>query len=145
MRSLRILVADDHEVVRRGIKALLETQSGWEVIGEAADGKEAVEKAAELQPDLIVLDISLPQMEGLEAGSVIRQKYPQIEVLILTYHDSPFMVRKALDSGIHGFVLKSDAGRELLTAVSTVSEHQVFLSSKVSAEMPWARTPGAGA
>lgn len=134
--TLRIVVTDDHEVVRRGVKALLETQPDWKVIGEAAGGLEAIEKAVLLHPDVIVLDVNLPDLDGVEAGRRIREALPQTEVLLLTYHDSSFMVRKALEAGIHGYVLKSDAGRDLLAGVTAVSEHKVFLSSKASQDLP---------
>jgi DNA-binding NarL/FixJ family response regulator len=136
MRKVRILVADDHEVVRRGLRALLEAQTGWQVVGEAVTGPEAVDKVSELQPDVIILDINLPGFDGLEASSRIHENEPRTEILILTYHDSPFLVRKALESGIRGYVLKSDAGQDLLAAVSAVHQHKFFLSSKVSREPP---------
>ena len=130
--TLRILIADDHEVVRRGVKALVESRPGWEVVDEVADGCDAIDKVGELHPDLIILDISLPRMDGLEAGCQIRHKHPDTEVLILSYHDSPLMVRKALGCGVRGYVLKSDAARDLLKGVEAVCEHRTFLSSKLS-------------
>jgi len=129
--TVRILVVDDHEIVRQGLRGLLETQSGWQIIGEAANGRDAVEKAAELRPDVAILDISLPG-DGLEAARRILQALPQTEILILSYHDSPFMVRRALEVGARGYVLKSDAGRDLLAAVEAVSQHKPFLSRAVS-------------
>ncbi|MGH9377991.1 MAG: response regulator [Terriglobia bacterium] len=136
MTALRIIVADDHEVVRRGVKALLETQAGWQVIGEASGGLDAIEKALQLRPDIVVLDVNLPDLDGIEAGRRIRETIPETEVLTLTYFDSPFLVRKALEAGIQGYVLKSDAGRDLLAGVIAVSQHKLFLSSKVSPDIP---------
>ena len=136
--AVRILVVDDHEIVRRGLRGLLETQPRWQIIGEAANGRDAVEKAAELCPDMVILDISLPG-DGLEAARRILQALPQTEVLILSYHDSPFMVRRALDAGARGYVLKSDAGHDLLAAVEAVSQHKPFLSPAVAQGVAGAR------
>lgn len=136
--AVRILVVDDHEIVRRGLRGLLETQPRWQIIGEAANGRDAVEKAAALCPDMVILDISLPG-DGLEAARRILQALPQTEVLILSYHDSPFMVRRALDAGARGYVLKSDAGHDLLAAVEAVSQHKPFLSPAVAQGVAGAR------
>ena len=135
MAGLRIMVVDDHELVRRVVKSLLETQSDWQVIGEAAEGLDAVEQAAKLRPDVVVLDYRLPSMDGVEAGRRILETVPQTEVLMLTYDDSPFVLQKALESGIRGFVLKSDANRDLLPGVTAVSEHRMFLSARVSRDI----------
>lgn len=132
MAALRIMIVDDHDVVRRVVKSLLETHSNWQVIGEAAAGPEAVEQAAKLRPDVVVLDYRLPSMDGVEAGRRILETLPQTEILMLTYDDSPFLLEKALESGIRGFVLKSDANRDLLPGVTAVSEHRSFLSSRAS-------------
>ncbi len=129
--AFRILVADEHEVVRRGLKALLEAQPGWEIVGEVASGKDLIEKAAGLMPDLVILDTSLHDADGLEACRRIRKANPHIEVIVLTHEDSPFVVRKALEAGIRGYVLKSDAGRDLLAAVETVRQHKPFLSPSI--------------
>ena len=123
---IRILLVDDHPIVRQGLKTLLEGHSGWEVIGEASDGAEAVEKAKDLNPDVMVLDVTMPRMNGLEACRMIRQKAPELEVLFVTQHDSPQMMREALDAGARGYVVKSHAARDLLEAVEAVSQHRVF-------------------
>jgi DNA-binding NarL/FixJ family response regulator len=130
--AVRILVADDHEIVRQGLKALLETQPGWQVAGEATDGRDAVEKAKRLKPDLVILDVSMPNLNGLEAARQIRKALPDTEVLILTMHDSEQLIREVLEAGARGYVLKSDAGRELVTAVETVREHKPYFTSRVS-------------
>jgi DNA-binding NarL/FixJ family response regulator len=124
--TTRILVVDDHPIVRHGLKTLLVAEPAWEVIGEAEDGIEAVEKARRLQPDLIILDVTMPRMNGLEACRRIRQSVPECEVLIVTQHDSPQMMREALDAGARGYVVKSNAARDLLAAVAAVSQHKSF-------------------
>jgi DNA-binding NarL/FixJ family response regulator len=124
--TIRILLVDDHPIVRQGLKTLLEGHSGWEVIGEAADGAEAVEKAKNLSPDVMVLDVTMPRMNGLEACRMLRQQCPGLEILFVTQHDSPQMMREALEAGARGYVVKSNAARDLLAAVDAVSQHRVF-------------------
>jgi DNA-binding NarL/FixJ family response regulator len=124
--TVRILLVDDHPIVRQGLKTILEGHSGWEVIGEASDGAEAVEKAGRLKPDVIVLDVTMPTMNGLEACRLLRKQIPQLEILFVTQHDSPHMMREALEAGARGYVVKSNAARDLLEAVEAVSEHRVF-------------------
>jgi DNA-binding NarL/FixJ family response regulator len=132
--AVRILVVDDHPIVRQGLRALLEGRSGWEVVGEASDGTEALIKVDELQPDVVVLDVTMPQMNGLEACRLIQQerKHSGLEVLFVTQHDSPQMMREALDAGARGYVVKSNAGRDLLEAVEAVSQHRTFTVLKTS-------------
>jgi DNA-binding NarL/FixJ family response regulator len=124
--TIRILVVDDHPIVRQGLRTLLEGRSGWEVIGEASDGMEAIEKASQLNPDVMVLDVTMPRMNGLEACRVIRRSLPSLEILFVTQHDSPQMMREALDAGARGYVVKSNAARDLLEAVEAVSQHRQF-------------------
>jgi DNA-binding NarL/FixJ family response regulator len=132
--TVRILVVDDHPVVRRGLRALLGDRSDWEIIDEAEDGIEAVEKATRLQPDIVVLDVGMPRMDGLEACRQIRKIVPGSEVLIVTQHDSAQMMREAVAAGARGYVVKSDAVRDLPTAVDAVSQHKCFSAS--SHELP---------
>src|SRR6202521_2447451 len=129
---LRILIADDHEVARRGIRSLLETHPGWEVCGEAKDGRETVELASRLNPDLILLDIGMPNLNGLEAARQILAAFPEVAILILTMHDSDQVVREVLRAGARGFVLKSDAGRDLVAAVEALQLHRTFFTTRVS-------------
>jgi DNA-binding NarL/FixJ family response regulator len=132
MSTVRILIADDHEVVRRGLRALLESDPGWQICGEAANGRAAVEKSKELKPDVVVLDIAMPEMNGLEATRQILKALPRTQVLILTVHESEQLVHDVLAAGARGYVLKSDAGRDLLNAVQALSQHRPFFTSRVA-------------
>lgn len=117
---------DDHPIVREGLKTVLQRRPGWQVVGEASNGVEALEKADELRPDVVVLDITMPKMNGLEVCRLVKQRMPQIEVLMVTQHDSPQMMREALSAGAKGYVVKSNAARDLLEAIEVVSRHEVF-------------------
>jgi DNA-binding NarL/FixJ family response regulator len=128
----RILIADDHDVVRSGVRAILEAQEGWEVVGEAADGKEAVDKALATRPDVVVLDYGLPVMNGIEATRQIRARVAGAEVLLFTMHDTATLVREVLEAGARGFLLKSDARRFLIAAVESLAAHKPFFTSQVS-------------
>ena len=132
MKPTRILLADDHEIIRRGLRAILETDETFEIAGEAVDGQDAIEKAARLKPDLVVLDISMPIIDGLEATRRIVRDTPNIKVLVLTVHDSDTVATRALQAGARGYVLKSDAGRELLVAVDSVRQGKPYFTSKVA-------------
>ena len=130
--SFRILLADDHEVVRRGLCALLRGQPDWEVCGEAANGREAVEKALKLKPDVVILDIGMPSLNGLEATRQILRAMPQTRVLILTLHDSDQVVQEVLNAGARGFLLKSDAARDLVAAVEALRRDKIYFTPKVA-------------
>jgi DNA-binding NarL/FixJ family response regulator len=132
MRDVRILLADDHEVSRRGLKALLEAHAGWQVVGEAANGREAVDLARELRPDVVVLDISMPELNGLDALPRILDVAPRAEILVLTMHESEEMAELVLSAGARGYVLKSDAGSDLVAAVDTLARHLPYLTEGVS-------------
>jgi len=132
MKKLRILIADDHGLVRRGARAVLSSRRGWRVVGEAANGREAVQKAVELKPDVAVVDISMPELSGVEAVCQIREAVPDTKVLVLTMHESDQMVQRALDAGAHGYILKSDLTDSLPKAVKAVAEGKRFLTPKVS-------------
>ena len=129
---LRILVADDHQVVRTGLRTLLETERGWQVCAEATNGREAVEKAGALKPDIAVLDIGMPLLNGVEATRQIRKLSPKTEVLILSMHDSEVLMQEVLEAGARGYILKDDADRNLIAAVDALRQHKSYLSSRVS-------------
>jgi len=131
-KRLRILVADDHELVRRGIRGLLCARRGWTVVGEAMNGREAVEKVNRLKPDVAILDISMPDLDGLQATRRIRDAVPTTEVVVLTMHESDQMVRRVLDAGALGYVLKSDLPTQLVKAVKDVSAGKQFLTPRIS-------------
>jgi DNA-binding NarL/FixJ family response regulator len=131
-KKLRILVADDHELVRRGIRGILRARRGWTVVGEAMDGREAIEKANRLKPDVAILDISMPGLDGLQATRRIREAVPSTEIVVLTMHESDQMVRRILDAGARGYVLKSDLATHLVKAVKNVSVGRPFLTPRVS-------------
>ncbi|HWO39362.1 MAG TPA: response regulator transcription factor [Candidatus Acidoferrum sp.] len=130
--KLRILIADDHEVVRRGLSALLQAQEGWEICGEASDGREAVEKAKLLKPDFVILDIGMPNLNGLAATRQLTQHDPNFKIIVLTITDSDHVIREALDSGARGFVLKSDAVRDLVSAIDALQRGQMFFTPRVN-------------
>jgi len=131
MSPLRILVADDHEVVRRGLCSLLKSHAGWEVCAEASDGREAVEKVKQIKPDVVILDIGMPNLNGLAATRQIVHNDERQRVIILTVTDSEQVIREVLAAGARGFVLKSDAARDLITAVEAIEKNRTFFTSRV--------------
>ena len=132
MTPLRILIVDDHAVVRRGVRSLLESQPGWEISGEATNGREAVALAKRLQPDVVVMDLSLPELNGLDASRQILKESPRSEILVLTMHHSEELAREVLQAGARGYVLKSDADQSLIAAVESLRQHKPFLTSTVT-------------
>ncbi len=129
--ELRLLVADDHDLVRKGVRALLEKQPSWTVVAEASNGREAVEKAKLVRPDVAILDLAMPELNGLEAAREMLKTLPT-KVLILTVYDSDPQIREALQAGVQGYVLKSDAGRDLVTAVAALRRNKTFFTDKVN-------------
>jgi DNA-binding NarL/FixJ family response regulator len=129
---IRILLADDHDVVRRGLRGLLEAQTGWQVVAEARTGREAVDLAEQLRPDVAVLDLSMPELNGLEATRRIRKALPGTEVLVFTMHQTEQLMREALLAGARGYLLKSDAAERLVAAVAALAGHRPYFSAQVS-------------
>jgi DNA-binding NarL/FixJ family response regulator len=132
MKPLSILIADDHEVLRRGVRALLEARPEWKICGEAATGREAAEKARKLRPDLVLLDLTMPEMDGLEAIPKILEACPGTKILVLTMRDSGEMASQVLAAGASGLVLKSDAAHDLVRAIQSIERDQPFLSPAVT-------------
>jgi DNA-binding NarL/FixJ family response regulator len=130
--KLRILIVDDHEVVRRGLCTLLQTHEGWEICGEAKDGREAVEMAKQLKPDVVILDVGMPNLNGLAAARKLAQQDPNQKIIVLTITDSDQVIREALDAGARGFVLKSDAARDLVSAVEALQRNRMFFTPRVN-------------
>jgi DNA-binding NarL/FixJ family response regulator len=128
---MQILIADDHELVRKGLRTVLENQPGWKICGEAVNGRQVVDLARQLRPDVIVLDITMPELNGLEATRQIRKALPKAEVLILTMHESEELVSEVLAAGARGYILKADTSRLLVSAVESLSQHQPFFTGKV--------------
>jgi DNA-binding NarL/FixJ family response regulator len=131
-KKARILLADDHEIVRRGLRNLIDDRPEWSICCEAADGREAVAEAMRAKPDIVVMDIAMPRMNGLEAARRIVDKLPRTEVLILTMHESKQLIQDVLKSGARGYILKSDAGKDLVAGIEALLDHKPFFSQKVS-------------
>ena len=132
MGIIRVLLADDHRILREGIRALIEDQEDMEVIGEAEDGQATVKMVAQLQPDVVVMDIAMPLLNGLEATRQIRRDFPQVKVLILTMHENEEYIRQVLAAGALGYVLKDAAARDLLGAIRTVYQGEAVLSPAIT-------------
>jgi DNA-binding NarL/FixJ family response regulator len=128
MNPLRILIADDHDLLRRGVRTLLESRPNWEVCGEAKTGREAVQMADELKPDIIILDISMPDLNGVEAAKRIRKASAAAEVLILSMHYSEQLIREIVDAVVRGYLVKTDSDRDLISAVETLAKHKPFFT-----------------
>jgi DNA-binding NarL/FixJ family response regulator len=132
MNRLRILVADDHEIVRRGLVSLIKSHPDWEICAEADNGRQAVEKTSESKPDIAILDIGMPVLNGLEATRQILREHPGVRILILTITDTDQAVQAVLDAGARGFLLKSDAARDLVTAVEALAHNKTFFTARVA-------------
>jgi DNA-binding NarL/FixJ family response regulator len=132
---IRVLVVDDHAILRDGIRSILESQEDIVVVGEASDGTEALEYVSNLLPDLVLMDISMPKTNGLEATRLIKERFPQVKVLILTQHDNREYIAPALGAGASGYVLKRSGRREMLNALRQVHEQGTFLTSSITQEV----------
>jgi len=138
VKTLRILLADDHKVVRQGTRALLSTVPEWEIVGEADNGREAVSLTSELKPDIVILDIGMPELNGLDATRQIKKKLPETEVLIFTGQETEELVHDVFDSGARSYIMKTDAADHLIDALKALSEHKHFFTSRIS-EIVFAR------
>ena len=138
MKKLRILLADDHEVVRDGIRRQIEAEATWEICGEAADGRKAVALAEQLKPDVVVLDMGMPELNGLEAARQIKRALPKTEVLIFTGEESDQLIHEVFAAGARSYILKSDIGGHLIAAIRALGEHKHYFTSRIS-EVVFAR------
>jgi DNA-binding NarL/FixJ family response regulator len=127
----RVLIADDHAVIRRGVHWILQTSPEWELCGEAENGQDAVRMASELKPEIIIMDVSMPGMNGVEAARAIRRNFPQAKILLLTLHASIELIRSAFRAGVRGYVLKSDAEEELVKALGVVMSDGTYVSPRI--------------
>lgn len=130
--TLRILIADDHEVMRDGTRGLIERQPGWEVCGMAGTGREAVAQAIRLQPNIVIMDMSMPDLNGLDAAIQIKRRLPRTEILIFTAHETDELIREVFEAGAKSYIFKSEAHHFLVDAIRSLSEHKPFFTSKVS-------------
>jgi len=128
----RILIADDHQAIRQGVRTFLESREGWQIVGEVANGRDALRLARETQPDIAILDYSLPQMNGLELTRAIKRELPRTEILIYTMHDQESILVEVLRAGARGYVLKSDPGVHLISAVEALAMHKPYFSAAIS-------------
>lgn len=132
MNTVRILLADDHEIVREGLRAMIEGQPGWEVCGDASTGREAVVLAGQLKPDIVIMDVGMPELNGLDASRQIKKLLPEVEVLIFTANETEEIVRQIFQAGARGYLLKSEANKHLVPAIEMLCKHRTYFSSKVS-------------
>lgn len=131
-KKIRILLADDHDLVRRGLRPLIESEWGWEICGEAINGREAVAMAEELKPDIVVLDVGMPELNGVDAARQIKRALPGTEILILTGQESEGLVHQILAAGARGYLLKTDAGAQIIPAIKALCEHKPYLTSRAA-------------
>lgn len=137
-KTLRILLADDHEIVRQGVRMLIEKEAGWEVCGEAVDGRKAVGMARKLTPDIVILDMGMPELNGLEAARQIKRALPKTEVLIFTGEESEQLIHEIFAVGARSYILKSDLSEHLVAAIRALGQHKHYFTSRVS-EVVFAR------
>ncbi|MDD5645200.1 MAG: response regulator transcription factor [bacterium] len=128
-----IIIADDHDIIREGIKNILKSESSYKIVGEASDGKSVIDKVKTAKPDILLLDISMPEMSGLEAIRAIRLSSPETKILIISVHKSNAYIMKALESGVMGYLQKENAGEELIPALEKIAKGRIYLSSSISA------------
>jgi DNA-binding NarL/FixJ family response regulator len=138
MKNTRILIVDDHDVVRAGVRLLIENEPGWEICGEAADGREAVALTEKVQPDVVLLDLTMPVLNGLEAACQIKKRFPKVEIVMLTAHENEDLVHQVFEVGARSYILKTEAARHLIPAIRSACLHKPFFTSKVS-EIVFAR------
>ena len=131
-RNIRILIADDHEMIRQGVRRLVEQHESWHVCGEAATGREAVELATKLKPNVVILDLAMPELNGLEATRRIKKNVPTAEVMVFSIYDSVDLIHKATEAGARGYLLKSDLVRHITDAIEALAEHNVYFTSRVA-------------
>jgi len=132
MSKVRILIADDHDIVRRGMRPLLESEWGWEICGEARQGREAVDLAEKLKPDIVILDVAMPELNGVEVTRQIKHLLPETEILVFTGTESEELVHEIFAAGARACVLKSEAGEQLIPAIKALCEHKPYFGSRIS-------------
>ena len=135
MATIRIILADDHTLMREGLRAILESETGLEIIGQAEDGHAAVEMAEKLQPDIVIMDIAMPGLNGLEATRLIHARVPETRVIILSMHENAEYVLQALKAGVHGYLLKQGIKSELVLAIHSAYRGEKFLTSRISSSV----------
>ncbi len=135
MKPYRIIIADDHSLIRKGIKSIISQTENMEVVSEAADGQELIDQIGEHQPDMVILDISMPKMNGIETVSILRERFADVRILILTMHAQAQYFYQTISSGAHGYLLKDDSDTELCTAIETVHQGKIYISPQLVSEV----------
>jgi DNA-binding NarL/FixJ family response regulator len=131
-KPIRIMIADDHTIVRQGLARLLNDQSDLKIVGQAVNGREAVDKTLELKPDIVIMDIAMPQMNGIEAAKRIRKKLPKAKVLILSMYSHEHYIHELFETGVSGYLLKDSSGRDIIQAIHAAMNDETFLSPSIS-------------
>ncbi len=135
MKKLRIFIADDHAILREGLCSIIQSVPEYEIIGETGDGREALEKIEQLKPDVVILDISLPSMTGVEVARQLRKYHPEIKIIILTQYDNDEYIEHLMQYGVHGYILKENTSMDLIRAISEVMKNNIYLSPEVTKKM----------